>query len=147
MSPAVGGGRIARAGGGSAAAWAGSDCRDGHTSAALSNPPIAIDTRLASLLHRSPSVVWPISTAAAGIAGRRYRITLSPGDSVKNARTVKSHTVQNRNTEGPPARACQPSRNPGHNHPVHGSIPSGRQMRYASIPVQAGVALGLESAG
>src|SRR5207244_12724804 len=114
---------------------------------ARTNQPLAIDIRLGSLLHRSPSVESPVSTAAAGMGGRRYPITLSPGDSVKNASTVKSHTVQNRNTEGPPARACQPSRKPGHNHPVHGSIPSGRKMRYASIPVQAGVALGLESAG
>src|SRR2546428_10804064 len=147
MSPITSGSRNTRTTGSYGAASADNGCRDNHTSAAPKSPPIAIDTRPASLFHRSTPVEYPISTAVGGIAGNRYRTTLSPGDNVRNARTVTTHTAQNRNTEDPPARACQPSRRPGHNQPVHGSIPNGKKMTYASHPVQAGAALGLESAG
>src|SRR3989454_4911094 len=147
MSPITSGSRNARTTGRYGAASADNGCRDNHTSAAPKSPPIAINTRLASLFHRSTPMEYPISTAVGGIAGNRYRTTLSPGDNVKNARTVTTHTAQNRNTEGPPARACQPSRMPGHNQPVHGSNPNGKKITYASTPVQAGAALGLESAG
>src|SRR5256712_6526952 len=147
MRPITSGRRNTRTTGRYGAASADNGCRDNHTSAAPKSPPIAIDTRPASLFHRLTPVEYPISTAVGGIAGNRYRITLSPGDNVKNARTVTTHTAQNRNTEGPPARACQPSRRPGHNQPVHGSVPNGMKMTYASNPVHAGAALGLESAG
>ena len=121
--------------------------RDTYITAAKITPPMGSEMRPAVHSARSVLVAYAIRTAAGGNTGRRYRMTLSPGEIVKNARIVTTQIAQTRRTQGRVLRIRQPCRRPGHSQPVHGSTPSGKKTAYASNPIHPGVAPGAESAG